>query len=346
MADPRFFDRSGPFTLEEIARLCDATLLEKTMAGQKIDDVAPLDQAGSSQLSFLDNRKYRDQFLVTKAGACLVHPDFVDQAPSGCAILVSQKPYRSYALAAQAFYPLEKKPVSDAQKTQIHPSAIIDPSAEIGDGCIIAAGAVIGRLVKIGQFCRLDPHVVIEKSVEIGNYSWIGAGVTVSHAIIGSSVRLFPGVRIGQDGFGYAMDAAGHVKVPQLGRVIIEDNVEIGSNSTIDRGAGPDTVIGRGTIIDNLVQIGHNVQIGSGSVLVAQCGIAGSSKLGRFSVIAAQGGIAGHIIIGDGGVVGAQSGVMRDVSPGHTVMGSPAMPAKSFWRQVATLERLSKKREG
>lgn len=344
MADVRFFHRVGPFSLDEIARACAANLLDPAQGRKMITDVAPLDRAISDQVSFFDNKKYRDQFLATTAGACFVHPDFADQAPAGCVALVTPKPYHAYAMAAQLFYPFEASIGRGARS--IHERAAIDPTARIGEGCDIAAGVVIGPGVVIGRECVIEANSVIGQGVEIGDYCRIGACVTISHALIGHHVRLFPGVRIGQDGFGYAMDQAGHIKVPQLGRVVIGDRVEVGANSTIDRGAGPDTVIGQGVIIDNLVQIGHNVQIGAGSVLVAQSGVAGSSKLGRFSVIAAQGGIAGHINIGDGGVVGAQAGVMRDVSPGQTVMGSPAMPVKSYWRQVATVERLARKKEG
>ncbi|NQZ13927.1 MAG: UDP-3-O-(3-hydroxymyristoyl)glucosamine N-acyltransferase [Alphaproteobacteria bacterium] len=147
----------------------------------------------------------------------------------------------------------------------------------------------------------------------------------------------------GQDGFGFAIDPAGHVKVPQLGRVVIEDNVEIGANTCIDRGAGPDTVIGAGTWIDNLVQIGHNVKIGRGCVLIAQSGVAGSSVLEDYAVVAAQGGVAGHLTVGMGAQVGAQAGVMRDVPAGEKVLGSPAMPVKDAMRQFATLRKLASK---
>lgn len=345
MADPRFFNNAGPFTLGDLARFCHARLINDSDADYVITDVAPLDRAQATELSFLDNRKYRDQFALTGAGACLVHEDHVALAPEGCRLLIAEKPYHAYARTAQKFYP-DEVPVHTLDRAIVHPAAHIDATARIGDCCQIAAGVVIGRQVEIGPNTVIDANTVIGDGVVIGSHCRIGACVSISHAIIGQHVRLFPGVRIGQDGFGYAMDASGHIKVPQLGRVIIEDAVEIGANSTIDRGAGPDTVIGRGVIIDNLVQIGHNVQIGAGSVLVAQSGIAGSSRLGRFSVIAAQGGVAGHITIGDGGIVGAQAGVMRDVDPGQTVMGSPAMPVKSYWRQVASLERLTRKKEG
>jgi UDP-3-O-[3-hydroxymyristoyl] glucosamine N-acyltransferase len=184
---------------------------------------------------------------------------------------------------------------------------------------------------------------VIAQNVEIGDQSVIGANASISHALIGANVRIYPGVRIGQDGFGFAIDPAGHVKVPQLGRVIIGDSVEIGANTTIDRGAGPDTHIGQGSWIDNLVQIGHNVKIGRGCVIIAQTGVAGSTVLEDYAVLAAQVGVAGHLTIGMGARIGAQSGVMRDVAAGSEVMGAPAMPAKQFMRQVAMLRKMSNK---
>jgi len=172
----------------------------------------------------------------------------------------------------------------------------------------------------------------------------VGANVSISHALIGARVRLYPGVRIGQDGFGFALDPARFIKVPQLGRVIIEDDVEVGANTTIDRGAVPDTIIGAGTMIDNLVQIGHNVQIGRGCVLVSQVGISGSTRLGDHVMIGGQAGLSGHLTIGSGARIGAQAGVMRDVAPGETVLGAPALPMREFFRQVAALQRLAKKK--
>ncbi len=239
-------------------------------------------------------------------------------APEGLICLVSNSPYKAYALAAQMFYPVH------AEEGFISPHAVIGEGAEIGENTVIEAGAVIGENVKIGKNCR------------------IGANSTISHAVIGDYTRIYPGARIGQDGFGFAIDPAGHVKVPQLGRVIIGNHVEIGANSCIDRGAGPDTVIGDGTWIDNLVQIGHNVKIGRGCILIAQSGIAGSTVLEDYAVIAAQAGVAGHLRIGMGAQVGAQAGVMRKVSAGEKVLGSPAQPVKEYMRQVAVLKKLVK----
>jgi UDP-3-O-[3-hydroxymyristoyl] glucosamine N-acyltransferase len=340
MADPRFFAVAGPFTLSELAKRTGAE-----MAGPAADpdlvlrDVAPLDTASADCVTFLDNKKYVDAFGRSQAGAAFVHPDLAALAPPGMALLLSRKPYKAYALAAQAFYP------PAALRPGIAPSALIDPSARIGERCEIAANVVIGARVEIGDDCRIGANTVIDDGVVIGQGGTIGPNVTLSHCLIGARVTLYTGVRIGQDGFGFAPDPAGHVKIPQLGRVIIGNDVDIGANSTIDRGAGPDTVIGDGTMIDNLVQIGHNVTLGRCCVIVAQVGISGSTKLGDFVIIGGQGGLAGHLTLGDGARVAAHSGVMRDVPPGGTVCGFPALPSREFWRQVAAVRRLAGKKD-
>ena len=338
MADARFFTVAGPFSVAEIARRTGATLGGAGNADLILRDVAPLDAAGPEQVTWLDNRKYLPDFRATGAGAVFVQPALAAQAPAGATLLLTEQPYRGYAIAAQAFYP-EPPPVPG-----IAPGVVVDPSARLGEGTRIEANAVIGPSVEIGKRCVIGANSVIGASSVLGDDVRIGANVSVSHAIIGARVRLYPGARIGQDGFGFALDPKGYVKVPQLGRVIIGDDVEIGANTTIDRGAGPDTVIGAGTMIDNLVQIGHNVRIGRGCVLVSQVGISGSTRLGDYVMIGGQGGLIGHLTIGNGARIGAQAGIMRDVAPGETVMGSPARPVKEFFRQVAAVQRLARKK--
>jgi UDP-3-O-[3-hydroxymyristoyl] glucosamine N-acyltransferase len=336
MADPRFHRVSGSFTVEEISRRTGATIAGTGKEKLVLKDVAALDTAGPEHLSFLDNRKYLDVFRATKAGACFVHPDLASATPRTTVALISPSPYRAYALAAQAFYP-EEHP-----EPGISPSAVVDATAEIGLGCRIEANAVIGFHARLGRRCLVGPNATIGAGVTLGDDTRIGANASVSHAILGARVRVYPGARIGQDGFGFASDEKGFIKVPQLGRVVIDDDVEIGANSTIDRGSGPDTVIGAGTMIDNLVQIAHNVRIGRQCVLVAQTGISGSTRLGDFVMIGGQGGLIGHLAIGTGAKIGAQAGVMRDVKPGETVLGSPAFPVRDFHRMIAALRRLAK----
>jgi len=338
MADPRFFHNAGPFTLAQLAERCGAELAPGADPAKLIHDVAPLDVAGADQISFLDNKKYADSFAKSGAGACLVHPAMAERAPAGMALLLSNNPYRSYALTAQAFYPLL------AAKTLIAPTAHVDPTAVLGEGVQVDPGAVIGPKAEIGAGSRIGPNAVVGAGVVLGEGCSIGACASVSHAILGKRVNIYPGARIGQDGFGFAMGPQGHVKVPQLGRVIIGDDVEVGANATIDRGAGPDTVIGAGSMIDNLVQIAHNVQLGRGCVIVSQVGISGSTKLGDFVVAAGQAGITGHLSIGTGAQIAAQSGVMRDVGPGEKVGGSPAQPMTDWLRQSAILAKMAKKK--
>ncbi|MBN8521335.1 MAG: UDP-3-O-(3-hydroxymyristoyl)glucosamine N-acyltransferase [Alphaproteobacteria bacterium] len=339
MADSRFFSKLSPLSVRALAEKLGLEIQAPSGVDPVLKDVASLDQAGQGHLSFLDNPKYRDMFRQTKATACIIDPRMKDIAPEGVILLFSTQPYKSYALAAQIFYP-DVFPAA-----QIASTAVIHPSADIAPGCVIDDHVVIGAHAVIGKGTWIEPGAVIGAGVVVGEKCRIGAQASVSHTVMGSAVRLYPGVRVGQDGFGFAMGAGGHVKVPQLGRVIIEDHVEIGANTCIDRGSGPDTVIGAGTIIDNLVQIAHNVKIGKGCVLVAQCGIAGSTVLGDYAVMAAQSGVAGHLTVGVGARVGAQAGVIRDMEPGETLMGMPGTPIKEFWRQMATLKRLTKRQK-
>jgi UDP-3-O-[3-hydroxymyristoyl] glucosamine N-acyltransferase len=336
MADPRFFTVAGPFSVAEIAHRTGAAIGGAGQAELLLRDVSPLDRAGPSDLSWLDNRKYLPDFRKTGAGAVFALPGFAGEAPKTATLLLTEQPYRAYAVAAQAFYP-------DAAPTPgIAPGAVVDRSARLGEGAAVEANAVIGANAEIGPRCLIGANSVIGPGCVLGADVRVGANVSVSHALIGARVRVFPGARIGQDGFGFAIDPKGFIRIPQVGRVIIEDDVEIGANTTIDRGSGSDTVIGAGTMIDNLVQIGHNVQIGRGCVLIAQVGISGSTRLGDQVMIGGQGGLIGHLTIGSGARIGAQAGVMRDVPAGETVMGSPAAPMKEFFRQVAVVQRLAR----
>jgi len=338
MADSRFFNRAQPISLAKLAELVQAEVSAEH-GELEIEDVASLSEGGDKHVSFLDNIKYKSDFLSTRAAAVFVNEELAVLAPDGCVPLVSKNPYKSYALAASYFYP---QPQPEAHISQ---QAVIAEGVELGEGCRVDAGAIIGEGAQIGEGSWIEAGAVIGPNVVIGKYCRIGSNANVSHALIGDYVRLYPGVCAGQDGFGFAIDPAGHVKVPQLGRVIIEDHVEIGANTTIDRGAGPDTVIGQGSWIDNLVQIGHNVKIGKGCVIVSQAGISGSTVLEDYVVLAGQVGVAGHLHIGKGARIAAKSGLMKDIPAGEEHMGYPALPIKDFMRQVATLNRLIRKKK-
>ena len=339
MADKRFFTNHGPFTLAYLAQQVGGEFLdEATKEGAariKVGDVQTLNRATTDDLTFFHNQKYRDDLNNTVAGWVITTAEMASFVPKKTSVLVHPTPYRAYADIARLFYPEVDKP--SLQQTQhIAKTARISPTAILEPGVVIKANA------SIGSGCVIGANTVIEAGVEIGENCFIGSNVTLSHCILGNQVTILPGTRIGQAGFGFVMDAKGHINVPQLGRVLIEDQVDIGANVTIDRGTLEDTLIGAGTRIDNLVQIGHGVQVGRQCVLVAQVGIAGSTHLGNFVVAAGQVGLAGHLKIGDGVKIAAQSGVMRNVEPGETIAGTPAVPVIQWHRQTINLAKLAK----
>lgn len=332
--DPSFFVRTGPHSLADVARIAGVSLDvgDKPMSG-----VAPLQLAGPDQVSFLDNRRYADLLADTKAGAVIVHPELASQVPAGSTALPTATPYVAWAKVAGLFFPPPPARPGVHPRAIVDESAVVDPTAEIGPGAVIAAHATVGARSVVGA------NAVIGSGVRIGADCRIGMLASVSHAVLGDRVNLLPGVRIGQEGFGFAQTDRGFLTVPQLGRVVIEDDVEIGANSTVDRGSTQDTVIGAGSRIDNLVMLGHNVRLGRCCVVVAQAGISGSTILDDFAVVAAQAGLTGHLKIGKGARIGAQAGVMGDVPAGADVVGSPAEPVRDFFRGVATLRKLARR---
>ncbi len=338
MTVPSFITVS-PQRLSQIAAHCGATI--RNGEGDPVIAAAgPIEAAPANGISFLDNPKYLKFAASTAATALFTSEKFAARISPKVTILQHNAPYQAYAAALALLYPTAMRPEPATGETGISPAAHIAPDARIEDGVIIEAGAVIGRGAAIGRGARILANAVIGAGVQIGRNSTIGLAVTVQHAFIGDGVILHPGVRIGQDGFGFAMGPRGHAKIPQVGRVIIQDNVEVGANSTIDRGANRDTVIGEGTKIDNLVQIGHNVVIGRHCVIIGLAGIAGSATLGDFVVVAGQAGIVGHHHIGDGAQIGGGSGVKMDVAPGEKVIGYPAVPVRDWLRMNRAVRAL------
>jgi UDP-3-O-[3-hydroxymyristoyl] glucosamine N-acyltransferase len=339
MADPRFYDNRGPFAL---GALCKALGVGKPPgADLDVADLAGLAGAGPRHLSFFSGgRALRDDFAQSKAGACLVPAGSaaarLPPAPAGMILVACASVMHAWAAAARLFYPeamrsdpCQPAPLSpDAklgQSVRLGPGVVIGPGAEIGDGARIGAGTVIGRGVAIGRDCD------------------VGANVTISHAYIGDRVIILPGVQIGQSGFGFASSAAGHVKIPQLGRVIIQDDVEIGAASTVDRGALGDTVIGEGTKLDNLVQVGHNARIGRHCIMVAQSGAGGSAVVGDFVVVGGQTGIGDHAVVGSGARLAGQTGVPTGtvLEGGRDYGGTPVKPVRQWLRETHLLARMT-----
>jgi UDP-3-O-[3-hydroxymyristoyl] glucosamine N-acyltransferase len=343
MSDIRFFTSPAPLRLAVLAEATGAKLADPSHAERTVSAIAPLEGAGEGDLAFLDNSAYVKFAGTTGATACFVAPKHAESLAAGCAALVTREPYRAFAKAATLLFPAAARPQSVFGSTGVSPGAHIHPEARLEPGVIVDPGAIIGKGAEIGRGTLIGAYAVIGPEVRIGRDCAIGAHATVVHALIGNRVIIHSGARIGQDGFGFAMGPAGHFKVPQIGRVILQDDVDIGANSTIDRGANRDTVIGEGTKIDNLVQIGHNVTIGRHCVLCGAAGVSGSSVLEDYVVLAGQVGIAGHIRIGMAAQIGAQSGIMNDVPPGAKMFGTPAKPARQFFREFAVIERMVQK---
>jgi len=342
MQHPGFFRRAGPFPLHVIAETIGAELAHSGDGIRSIDDVRSLRHAGPGHLTFFENRKYIGQLASTRAEACILASGFASRAPGATITLTTTKPYDAFALALALFY-------ADGLRSKAADSAadrsgnLIHPSAEIAEGVTIEPGAVVGREAVIGSGTTIAAGAVVGFRVVLGSDCYVGPGATITHALVGNGVIIHAGVRIGQDGFGFAMSAKGHRKVPQIGRVIIGDDVEIGANSTIDRGSLSDTIIGEGTKIDNLVQIAHNVVIGRHCVIVAQSGVAGSAELGDFVVMGAHSGVLGHVKVGAGAQIAGMAHVKDDVEAGARMGGTPARPFNDWAREVAALKQLGHK---
>ncbi|HEU4563234.1 MAG TPA: UDP-3-O-(3-hydroxymyristoyl)glucosamine N-acyltransferase [Gemmatimonadaceae bacterium] len=323
-----------PLTADAVAALVGGTVVGD--AATTVRAAAPLDRAQPDEVTFLASAAYAPLLEHSRAGIVLVAPELAEAAGDIPCRIVVASPHEAMLRLLPALYPtVEPEP-------GIHPTAIVGRGATLGADVSVGPYVVIGEDAVLGDQVRLDAHCSVGRGVHIGDQSRLFHGVTLYEgARIGRRVRLHAGVRIASDGFGYVFREGAHQKIPHVGRCIIEDDVEIGANTTIDRGSIDDTVIGAGTRIDNLVHIAHNVRVGRLCLIMAQVGIAGSCRIGDGAILAGQVGISGHHTIGAGARLAAQAGVFGDIPAGETWSGYPARPHKESLRAHAALFKLS-----
>lgn len=302
----------------------------------KVNSFAKIEEGVEGALSFFSNPKYEQYIYTTLSSIIIVNRSFEPSQECKATLIKVDDAYGSFAKLLEMY--VSHKP----QKIGVHPTAAIDSTAEIGKDCYIGAYAVIESGVKVGKGSKIYPHVYLGDRVKIGENSTLFSGVNVyEECVVGDNVIIHSGTVVGNDGFGFAPDGkGGFSKIPQIGNVVIGDDVEIGSNCSIDRATMGSTVIKKGTKLDNQIHIAHNVEIGENTVIAAQTGIAGSTKMGRNCIVAGKVGIVGHLTIGDRVIIGSNSGVGKDIADGETVMGSPSMPVSKYRRVNATISNI------
>jgi UDP-3-O-[3-hydroxymyristoyl] glucosamine N-acyltransferase len=334
MSDVRFFRPSGPFPLKQLAAQIGADAPSASSGDILIQNICDLESAGEGDLSLFCDQRYAAAMANTKASVVVTSRALARHAREAQCLLFAADPRLAYARAGHLFYP------ADTLQPGIDDTAKIDPSAAIGRGSRIDAGAIVEADVRIGENCLIGYHAVLAKGVVLGDGARVGAHSVISNALIGARVDIGTSCTVGGPGFGFIPGPAGALRLLQVGRVVIGDDVSIGSSCTIDRGTTGDTVIGTGSAIDNLVQIGHNVRLGRSCIVCGQAGIAGSTTLGDGVMVGGQSAISDHLVIGSGARIAGKSGVMRDVTPGEVVGGYPAVPLRQWHRQTAGLLRL------
>lgn len=344
MTEPVFFSPSRRFVASEIAALTGARLAGPDQANIEIARIAPAAEGGEGALIFVNGKREASALKTVTAAALLCPEGVAAFAPAGMAVLITPRPQAAFLTVARLLFPTSARPGPMTGEAAVSARAFVAEDADIEPGAIIEAGAVVGSGAAIGRGSVIAPNAVIGPSCRIGRDCYIGPNTTVQCCLMGDRVIIHAGVRIGQDGFGYMLEKGGHVKIPQIGRVVVQDEVEIGANTTIDRGTMSDTVIGEGTKIDNLIQIAHNVRIGRACVLAGQCGLSGSVTIGDHAMLGGAVGVADHVSIGAGAQIAARSGVTSDVSDNAVVSGYPAAPVNQWRREVATVRMLARKR--
>ncbi len=354
MSEPSFFPVPQAMSLPEILALTGATTAPGAEPPERrIDGIASLERAGPGDASYCEGRRFVAKLRETRAGVCFVKAGEVEAVPAGTVALVSGDPHRAYTVLGRQLYPSALRPAPIVPVGTISERAHIDPTARLEEGVTVDPFAVIGSGVEIGRDTLIGAGAVIGAGVRIGRGCVVSPGVTISHALLGDRVVIHPGARLGQDGFGFIPGAKGHLKVPQTGRVVVQNDVEIGANSTIDRGSNRDTVLGEGTKVDNLVQIGHNVVIGRHCLIAGNVGISGSATIGDFVMMGGGVGVRDNVNIGSGARIAGASAVGNDIPAGETWGGYPAIPVdkwqqerKAFYRLMRELPPMSAGRKG
>ena len=342
--EPTFFEAVRTFSAAEIAALTGATLLDPRQGTVSVSHIASAGQAGQGALAYVNGARNLHLLRATRASAIFCPSDLAPSAPAASAVLVTGSPQRDFVKIARLLYPGIGTAASITGQSGVSEGAHVSPEAEIESGAVIEPGAVIGPRAVIGSGTVISANAVIGPSCRVGRDGYVGPNASVQNALLGDRVIIHGGAQIGRAGFGFVSGPRGPERIPQIGRVILQDDVEIGANSTVDRGAMDDTVIGEGTKIDNLVQIAHNVRIGRGCILAGHCGLSGSVTVGDFTMLGGRVGIADHVTIGSHVVVTGGSGLLKDIPDGEKWGGYPAQPIRTHFREVAALRALARGR--
>jgi len=344
MTDPVFFVPTRRYTAAEVANLAGAELVDLKHSSIEIGGIASAVEGGKGMLVYIEGQRNARLAAALDAAAVLCTADIAPLVKPGVAVLVTAKPQAAFAAIGRLMFPAAASPHALTGETGVSPGAHVDPTAHLEAGVIVEAGAVVGPQAAIGSCTIVAPTAVIGRLCQIGRDCYIGPGAVIQATLVGNNVIIHAGAKVGQDGFGFTTGASGPERIPQIGRVVIQDNVEIGANSTVDRGAMADTVIGENSKIDNLVQIGHNVRIGRNCLIAGLSGISGSVKVGDNVVMGGGVGIADHVTIGAGARLAAGSGFMNNVPAGEIWGGYPAEPMAAMMRSIATLRKLTAER--